>query len=251
MQIDWLTVSAQIVNFLILVGLLKRFLFRPVINAMAGREQRIAARLNEAEQREAEAAGRAREYEDKSLALERARKDRLDEAREAAEGEKRRLLDEARRDIDEQRGKWHDDLHREQQDLSKAFKRQLAQSAVDIARRTLADMADAGLERQIAATFLRRVEELPEEERAPFARGGTLRVASSFELDGPTRAALARALGASADVEYVQDPELVCGIACTGGDHKLEWNVASYLDDLDDRLDTLFAAHAADGKEPA
>ncbi len=51
MQIDWLTVIAQIVNFLILVWLLKRFLYQPVINAMDQREQRIAERLQKAELR--------------------------------------------------------------------------------------------------------------------------------------------------------------------------------------------------------
>ena len=45
MDVDWITVSAQIVNFLILVWLLKRFLYRPVLNAMNRREQRIHQRL--------------------------------------------------------------------------------------------------------------------------------------------------------------------------------------------------------------
>ncbi|HMR03616.1 MAG TPA: F0F1 ATP synthase subunit B, partial [Candidatus Competibacter phosphatis] len=49
MQIDWFTVAAQIVNFLLLVWLLKRFLYRPVLDAMAARQQKIAAALEEAQ----------------------------------------------------------------------------------------------------------------------------------------------------------------------------------------------------------
>ena len=48
MQIDWFTVVAQIVNFLTLVGLLKKFLYGPIIRAMDDRERRIASRLEEA-----------------------------------------------------------------------------------------------------------------------------------------------------------------------------------------------------------
>ena len=55
MQIDWFTVVAQIVNFLILVWLLKKFLYGPIIRAMDDRERRIASRLEEANARERQA----------------------------------------------------------------------------------------------------------------------------------------------------------------------------------------------------
>jgi len=48
MEINWFTVIAQIVNFLILVWLLKRFLYKPVLKAIAEREQKIASRLDAA-----------------------------------------------------------------------------------------------------------------------------------------------------------------------------------------------------------
>ena len=43
MQVDWLTVAAQIVNFLILVWLLHKFLYGPIVRAMGDREAAIAA----------------------------------------------------------------------------------------------------------------------------------------------------------------------------------------------------------------
>ncbi len=49
MLINWFTVLAQIVNFLILVYLLKRFLYGPIIRAMQEREKKIARRLQDAE----------------------------------------------------------------------------------------------------------------------------------------------------------------------------------------------------------
>ena len=58
MLINWFTVAAQIVNFLILVALLKRFLYGPIVAAMSAREGRIAAQLTEAQRKKA--AGGAR-----------------------------------------------------------------------------------------------------------------------------------------------------------------------------------------------
>jgi F-type H+-transporting ATPase subunit b len=45
MLIDWFTVGAQVLNFLILVWLMKRFLYQPILDAIDAREQRIAAEL--------------------------------------------------------------------------------------------------------------------------------------------------------------------------------------------------------------
>ena len=55
MLIDWFTVGAQALNFIVLVWLMKRFLYRPVLDAIAAREQRIAQQLAEAATQMAEA----------------------------------------------------------------------------------------------------------------------------------------------------------------------------------------------------
>ncbi len=241
MQIDWLTVVAQILNFLVLVWLLKRFLYRPIINAMAQREDRIAARLNAAKQREVDAETEAQEYRKKTEALKQAWEERLAEARAEAERERHRWLDEARHDIDRQRETWREELRREQTDFHKTLERQLTASAIRIAERALADLADARLERQVVTAFLRRLGALPEAERKTLAKASApLRVSSSHELDEETRihlrTRLREALDAAVDLEYVQDPDLACGIALVGDGHKVEWNIADYMKELEDRV---------------
>jgi F-type H+-transporting ATPase subunit b len=73
MLIDWFTVGAQAVNFLILVWLLKRFLYRPVLAAIDAREKKIAAQLADAAQREARAQAERADLQHRSETLERAR----------------------------------------------------------------------------------------------------------------------------------------------------------------------------------
>ena len=60
MLIDWFTVGAQALNFLILVWLLKRFLYKPILHAIDEREKRIAKELADADAKKAEAAYPAR-----------------------------------------------------------------------------------------------------------------------------------------------------------------------------------------------
>jgi hypothetical protein len=55
MLIDWFTVGAQALNFLILVWLMKRFLYKPILHAIDAREKRIAAELADADAKKAEA----------------------------------------------------------------------------------------------------------------------------------------------------------------------------------------------------
>ena len=49
MLIDWFTVAAQALNFLILVWLMKRFLYKPILNAIDAREKLIAKELADAD----------------------------------------------------------------------------------------------------------------------------------------------------------------------------------------------------------
>jgi F-type H+-transporting ATPase subunit b len=53
MSIDWITVAAQIANFLVLIWLLKRFLYRPILDGIDAREAEIKARMQEAAEAEA------------------------------------------------------------------------------------------------------------------------------------------------------------------------------------------------------
>ena len=240
MQIDWLTVTAQIVNFLILVWVLKRVLYRPVLEAMSRREQAIAQRIGQAEQREWEADSREHSYEEKERALERERDHLLALAREEAAHVQRGLLEEARHDIDRQREKWHEELRHEQEDFRAAFRRSLAESALRIAQNALADLADAGLERQILAAFARRLRAVPDIERKELADGtGRLRVTTSFDLDETARERIAAVLrdalgdGAGIEFEYRRDPALICGVAVSSDGRKLAWSIADYVEDAE------------------
>jgi F-type H+-transporting ATPase subunit b len=69
MLIDWFTVAAQAVNFLILVWLMKRFLYKPILNAIDAREKKIAATVADASKQKADAEGEKNEFKKKNADL--------------------------------------------------------------------------------------------------------------------------------------------------------------------------------------
>jgi F-type H+-transporting ATPase subunit gamma len=151
MQIDWLTVAAQIVNFLVLVWLLRRFLYGPITAAMNRREQRIAAKLAEADQRRAEAETAAETYREAERDLERRTDRLLADARKMAETERHDLERTARREVQELRQAWERKLDDEKTVFLGDVRRQLLDHAFALARHTIDDLADRRLEEQMTS----------------------------------------------------------------------------------------------------
>src|SRR5450432_1233116 len=96
MLIDWFTVIAQVVNFLILVWLLKRFLYGPILDAIDAREKRIATELADADAKKAEAQKERDEFQHKNEEFDRQRIALFSKATEEARAERQRLLNDAR-----------------------------------------------------------------------------------------------------------------------------------------------------------
>src|SRR5208282_2974056 len=96
MLIDWFTVGAQALNFLILVWLMRRFLYKPVLHAIDEREKRIAAELADAAAKKAEAAKERDEFQHKQAEFDQQRAALLKQATDEAAVERHRLLDVAR-----------------------------------------------------------------------------------------------------------------------------------------------------------
>src|SRR5271155_1747633 len=101
MLIDWFTVGAQALNFIILVWLLKRFLYKPILDAIDAREKRIAAELADADAKRAVAQKERDEFKQRNDDFDRQRAALLAQAVDEAKAERQRLVDEARKAADD------------------------------------------------------------------------------------------------------------------------------------------------------
>jgi F-type H+-transporting ATPase subunit b len=244
MTIDWLTVGAQVLNFLVLVYLLKRFLYGPVVRAMARRDEALAERQREARQRKEDAEAEARRHREAREALEAQRERLLARAREEADDLRRTLEKELRRETDEVRERWRAELEREQAAFLREVRRHVAEQFETLTRRALADLASADLESQMARVLVDRLGTLDGDRREALARasasGEPLRVRSAFELPATVKRSITSGLrdmlGREVEIAYELADDVVCGVEIRGGGESLAWSLEGYLETLERRL---------------
>lgn len=239
MDIDWFTFGAQVLNFLILVGLLRYVLYGPVTAALDRREERIRRRQEEAEREREEAEREAEAYREERRALEEARDERLREAQHEAERLREELEEEVRQEAAESRERWQRAVRRQQESLLREVRERVADHAVDVTRGLLRQLADRELESHAVRVFARRLEGLEPSEAEDFRRAAgeeddTVQVRTRFELDGDEREALRAAvhdrIGRDLELEFDTSWDLVLGVELRAGDRKVAWSAGDRLD---------------------
>ena len=240
----WVTPIAQVVNFLLLVWLLNRFLYGPIVRVMDERQQRVTAGLREAAEREATAKEREAEYEAKRDELDASTADVMHQAREEAEAQAQRIHEEARAEAEEARVRWQESLQREQTDVLGTIRRRLATDAGRIASAALHDLADVDLQRKAIAVLAEKIAELPDKEAAVLAeearQEAALTVRAAFEPDAKMRAALRtsleKRLGELPEITWVLDDRIGFGVRLETAGREIGWSTADYVEGVTERL---------------
>ncbi len=248
MQIDWFTVGAQILNFLILVWLLQRFLYGPITRAMARREARIEGGLAEIRDGQAGLEEEAAKLEDERRALEARREAVLEAARAEAEALRSRLEGELRAEMEVRRAAWQSGLEAERAAFADRLRRKAGHQVIEIVARILRDHAGTDLAGHMAGVFAERLAALEPERKEALRRavqraGPAAEVESSVPLSSGARSAITRALhevvAPGIVVSYLEDPDLLLGVRLTIGEQTLEWSAGQFLHRLETALDEI------------
>lgn len=239
MAIDAFTLVAQVVNFLVLLFLLRAFLFRPVQRVMAERERRIAEEHAAAERARSEAETEAQALRDERESLVARRRERVAELERELERTRLERLDAVRAEAEAARASWRTDLERSRRDTANELRRLAPSLLADALRRSWRALADEDLEARAVTTFARHLAGLDDATRAALgaaAAVGPLAVATAFEPTREQREALTSALtgvlGVAAEVAFERDPELVAGVALRVGDLRVGWSVDDHVSGL-------------------
>ena len=160
MPIDWFTVVAQAINFLILVWLLKRFLYKPILHAIDEREKGIATQLAEAEAKKAEAQKGATTFSTRTRPSTRSVRRSLKKPRTRPKPNVSDCSTKRERMRTSLRAKRQDALQLEQRNLSQDIIRWTQKEVFAITRKTLADLAAASLEERMGEVFVHRLRAL-------------------------------------------------------------------------------------------
>jgi len=158
MLIDWFTLIAQLVNFLILAWLLKRFLYHPIVAALDAREKKIASELQHATMVEDEAKKSMSELKQKHDALDKQRTQIMQQAAKEADEKKAKLFIEAHQEYETLRARLKESLHNEQKNLQQEIIDRITSEVFSIAEKVLAELADLSLEDRIVKVFCERLQ---------------------------------------------------------------------------------------------
>jgi len=250
MTIDWFTYVAQIINFLLLVWLLKRFLYGPIVNAMSEREKQIAARRTAAITAQKEARQQSEEYQRRLDELQHTREELLAEAGHEVDRWRQEQLHKVRAEIEQSRKEWLRSLQRERNSFLQELRRRAGRQVHAMTRHVLTKLCDDDLEQRIIEAFAAQLQQVDDGRRAEIAASirnshHHVLIETAFDL---TEAGRQRVLNLihdyltdDVDLKFHTVPELICGIELKSAGYKVAWSAGESLQTLEEDF-----AHALD-----
>jgi F-type H+-transporting ATPase subunit b len=218
MQIDWWTLGLQTANVLILIWILSRFLFRPVMGMIEARRVAAAKLLDEARTARDAAAAERQKALQQTAGLDLARSEALKKIAGEADAEKQAILAAARAEVDRLRAASDADIARARQDATEAQAARAGQLAVDIAAKLLARLPDDWRILGFIDGLAESVSALPAAIRADMGADGvpiTLKAARALTADEAKacRERLSQAFGGRpVELAVEVDPALIAGL---------------------------------------
>jgi F-type H+-transporting ATPase subunit b len=248
-MIDWTTVVLQIINFLIIVWILKKYLFTPVLNAMDRRERAIHDRLAEAEQMKNDAGEERRALEAELTSLERKRAELIAAAHADAETERGSIMRSFNKDMEERRDAELRELEEERAELMKSVSNIAAKSVIYTASAAFKDLANSSIEHALIENFATRATRKNiadvSELKKYYKKTGCVLVNASFKLDELAkkriRAALSKLLGEPVRAKFGLDENIVCGLEVVCDSIVISFGLGDYMAKLKRELDDELA----------
>jgi len=238
MQIDTTSFILQLVNFAVLVWILHRFLYRPVLAAIDRRRAAIDKTMSDAKSVREDAERLRGQFEGRLADWERERV----KARSALESELTALRGKGLADAAQAVERERDRLAALQAKREADWKRDTEQRALDqaaaFASRLLERIADHALDERLVEVFAEDLSGWPPERidllaEAARAAGGRVSVRSARALPDAARARLARTLSERLRIEcrpeYAVDAALIAGVSVAVGPWVLQANLRDEL----------------------
>ena len=245
MKINWFTLIAQVINFIILMWLLKRYLYKPILKAIDDRENKIIAQLNDADTKKTEAKKERDEFTEKNESFNRQKDALMQKVIEESNTEAEKLKEQARTEANALKAKLEKSLQEEQESNHLDITKKIQQEVMRIAKKTLTDLSSVRLEDQIVNTFIKRINQLKENEKEQLIStlnldDNPILIQSAFELSIEQQADIKKAVlnltGNRNAFQFKIIQELIAGIELSTNGYKLSWSISEYLKSLEKNI---------------
>jgi F-type H+-transporting ATPase subunit b len=256
MPIDWFTVVAQIINFLILVWLLERFLYKPILDGIDARENKISRILSSAETKKKDAEALENQYKEKLSNIDAERSAIIELAESEAQKSASTAMQNAKEQADAFAIKRTAALNTEIQTLQNDVINKSVKEVFALSRKVISELSDQQLQDKMFDKLLSHLKALNEEQHTGLHRAiqnnqGRAKVRSIAPLSQAQCEHLKACLQdllieqapqqateqASGDILTITlnlevDPQLIAGLELAFDGWKLSWSANETLSAL-------------------
>ena len=238
MELSWTTFSLDIVNFLILVWILKHFFYTPVRRVIERRRRNIEDSLAQAEQKRAEAKQLEEQYQLRLEDWDKEKKQSREKLRDEIAAERERMMAELKESVGREREKERVLEQRRTAEFKRHVEEQAVSHGTEFASRLLSRVAGPELQDRLFRLLVGELPNISDEQRETLQSiepngQPQFRVISAYPIDAGQRRELERKLGevTGKDIscEYQQDEALIAGFRIHTGPMVLRANLQDEL----------------------
>jgi len=249
MIIDMFTVVAQIINFLILVLLLKKFLFNRIVGIIDEREEQIKEQIDSAAQQQKEAEEEIKKQRKIREKMEVNWDNDLAQMKKELQAKREKMMEEARQAVSEEEKNWRNSIAKQRDAFLRELKKSSCQQVCQISRKVLADLANEKLEDQLIDSFLQQLEDAKDNNGQGFLLSDLntkkeVEINTAFQLQKKEKEKitnkLKNLLQDEINISFKESEDLICGIELRAKGKKISWSIESYLNSLEKNLQKLF-----------
>jgi F-type H+-transporting ATPase subunit b len=221
MEFNLSTFVLEIINFLILIWILQRLFYKPLLEVIAKRKQFIDQSLSDAKNIQQQAEQQRSLYENRQKLWEQEKQAATAALHQQFEIERRAQLDRLNADLEQERQKAKVTLSKQQQELQQQAEKQALQNGAKFAGMLLQQAASPELEARLFNLLMDNLTTLPEACKLCLTMLGTkksvpIKITSAYPLTAEMRQQLEQKLGmlinSPINFQYHQDQALIAGL---------------------------------------
>ncbi|CAA9891557.1 ATP synthase subunit b [Candidatus Methylobacter favarea] len=238
MEFSTTTFILEIINFLVLIWILQRLFYKPLLEMIAKRKQHIDQSLEKAKKLHDEAEEQRRLYENRQQLWEQEKKAAQSELHQQFEVEKSAQLEKLRRELEQERQKANVTLTRQQEEFQQHVEKQALENGARFAGLILQQTAGPEVENRLFDLLIDQLAFLPEAAKSSLQLADSkksliVKVSSAYLLSNDQRQQLEQKLGLLIsplmNFQYQQDTALIAGVRIDIGAWVLQANVRQEL----------------------
>jgi len=237
MLIDWFTVVAQIINFLVLVALLKIFLFDPILGRVDARRQEMLDKEKAAKKTLEDSKEKKKNYEKKLNEVEKEKEEILKKAKSDAEEKQKQLFEDAKTEMEKEKVNWKKEINREKKKQIEAIKKQMESAIFSVTRNILKEFSDTDLQEKMLESFVKQLDSVEGKKNESDLK--KIAIISTFPISDAWKKKLENKIQSrfgDVALDYKWDEALLGGLVLEADSYRLMWNPKHYLDEVEQQI---------------